>query len=151
MGERKKLSEKELIQVNQAIFSLRNVYESRLREESGDAGPSIAEMGVIMVLGQVGSVNSRSLARMMDITPGTVSQYVGRLERGGFLTQSREEGDRRSWLLALTAAGEELYREAFKGAVSYTRDLLSPLSDEEQRVLHGLLLKASRGNGYEWQ
>ncbi len=32
----------------------------------------------------------------------------------------------------------------------YTRDFLAPLSEEEQRTLHGLMRKVAEGLGYKW-
>ena len=148
-----RLSEQALIQINQALFRLRNVYESRLRRErAGDSETlSVAEMGFVMVLGQAGRLTSRELSRRMDITPGTVSQYVSRLSGRGLLEQKRDTQDRRAWWLTLSDAGQEAYRGASEGSVQYTMDMLSVLDPDEQRVLHRLLLKASHGNGYEWQ
>ncbi len=146
------LSDAEYIQINQAIFSLRNVFESRMRRENADTrGPTIAEMGVLMVLGQVGRVNARTLAAMMDITEGTVSLYIAHLVRQGLVEQRRDEADRRTWWLVLTDAGEENYRKAYEGTVRYTQDLVASLDGQEQRALHDLLLKLSHSNGYGWQ
>jgi DNA-binding MarR family transcriptional regulator len=152
LAKQRGLSDDEHIQINQAIFSLRNVYESRMRQESAGAdGPTIAEMGVLMVLGQAGRVNARCLSTMMDMTPGTISQYIARLVRQGFVEQQRDETDRRTWWLTLTAVGRERYRAAYEGTVRYTQSIIACLGGEEQRALHDLLLKLSHANGYEWQ
>lgn len=153
MGKTSRLSDHERIQVNQAIFSLRNVYESKMRREnSGDDNcPTIAEMGVLMVLGQAGEINAHKLSTMMDMTPGTISQYLSRLERRGLVGQRRDEKDKRTWWLALTETGVEFYRSAYAGTIRYTTEIISSLNQAEQRVLHDLLLKLSHANGYEWQ
>jgi DNA-binding MarR family transcriptional regulator len=104
-----------------------------------------------MVLGQAGRLASRQLSGRMDITPGTVSQYVSRLSGRGLLEQTRDTQDRRAWWLTLTEAGQDVYQRAHAGSVRYTTDMLAMLDPDEQRVLHRLLLKASHGNGYEWQ
>ncbi|HUX50382.1 MAG TPA: MarR family transcriptional regulator [Spirochaetia bacterium] len=147
------LSETEYIQINQAIFSLQNAYESRMRRERDSQGDdlTIADMGVIMVLGQFGRITAKTLATLMDITPGTVSQYVSRLQVRGLINQERNDHDRRSWWLTLSDAGSAAYRSAFDGAVQYTRDMLRMLDSGQQRLLHDLLLTVSHGNGYEWQ
>lgn len=153
MAKNSTLTDHEYIQINQAIFSLRNVYESGLRKEKGDAKNelSIAELGVLMVLGQADKITSRTLSVMMDLTPGTISQYVNRLRKRGLIDQLRDENDRRIWWLTLTKEGHDVYRSSYRGAVQYTRDMISMLDAREQRLLHDLLVKTSHGNGYEWQ
>lgn len=153
MGKPNRLSDHELVQVNQAIFSLRNVYESKMRKKTSNAAdsPTIAEMGVLMVLGQAGKVNAKTLSNMMDITPGTLSQYISRLVKRGFVEQERDLDDRRTWWLGLTAEGEKAYKAAYSGTVLYTSDILSSLGYEEQESLHRLLVKLAHANGYAWQ
>jgi len=148
-----RLSDHERIQINQAIFSLRNVYESKMRRENSGADncPTIAEMGVLMVLGQSGEINAHTLSTMMDLTPGTISQYLSRLERRGLVEQRRDEKDKRTWWLVLTESGVKSYRSAYAGTIHYTAELISSLDQAEQRTLHDLLLKLSHANGYEWQ
>jgi DNA-binding MarR family transcriptional regulator len=153
LAKSSRLSDSEYIQINQAIFSLRNVYESRMRSEGPDGGnsPTIAELGVLMVLGQAGEINARALSKMMDMTPGTISQYLSRLVRRGLVNQRRDEEDRRTWWLALTEDGEKTYRAACEGTVRYTESIIACLNKDEQRNIHDLLVKLSHANGYEWQ
>jgi DNA-binding MarR family transcriptional regulator len=151
VGRHAGLSDRELMQVNQAISSLRNVYESRMRADRRGKGPTIAEMGVLMVMGQAGRINARTLSGMMGITPGTLSLYLSRLQGRGLVAQERDAEDKRTWLLSLTAKGKKAYLSSRTGAVRYTSDLISCLGPEERKTLHGLLLKLSHANGYEWQ
>jgi DNA-binding MarR family transcriptional regulator len=153
MGKRLELSDEEQIQINQAIFSLQNVYESRMKKENPNAenSPTIAEMGVLMVLGQVGEVNARTLSKMMDISAGTVSLYLSRLTERGLVEQNRSKDDKRTWTLGLTDSGKKAYQSTRLGTVRYTADIIACLTQAEQRTLHDLLLKLSHANGYEWQ
>lgn len=147
------LSDKEYVQINQAIFSLRNAYESRLRGEGEEAmaGLGIGELGVLMVIGQAEGITAQELAAKMDLTKGTISIHVGALVEGGHVVQTRSGQDRRRWLLNLTDAGRRLYRDAFRGTVRYTQDILAPLDGAERKTFHELVTKLARGNGYDWQ
>jgi DNA-binding MarR family transcriptional regulator len=87
----------------------------------------------------------------MDINPGTISLYVQRLVEKELVQKEQDGNDRRNWWLSLTRAGRTAYRETITGTVTYTRDFLSSLKTSEQRSLHDLLLKASRGLGFDWQ
>jgi DNA-binding MarR family transcriptional regulator len=147
------LTEREYIQINQALFSLAHAYEARMQREEAEnpSGLALSDRAVLMVLGQFGPLNSRQLSRLMDINPGTISVYVQRLVEKGMIERSRDQQDRRNWWLHLTEAGLAAYQETITGTVIYTRDFLSALDGSEQRSLHALLTKAAHSLGFSWQ
>lgn len=147
------LSDKEYLQINQALFSLTHSYESRstTEEQRNPTGLTLSGRSVLMVLGQFAPLNSRQLSGIMDINPGTISVYVQRLVKKGLVQKEQDQDDRRNWLLQLTEAGQAAYQGTITGAVTYTRDFLSALSESEQRTLHRLLLKTSHSLGFDWQ
>lgn len=147
------LTDKEYVQINQALFSLAHAYQSRMARETrrNETDLSLSDRAVIMVLGQCEPVNSRGLSGLMDINPGTISLYVQRLVKKGLVKKEQDGNDRRNWWLRLTEAGQHAYRETIGGTIMYTRDFLSALDLNEQRRLHELLLKASRSLGFDWQ
>ena len=147
------LTDREYIQINQALFSLTHAYESRSTSDENRkrAGLVLSDLSVLMVLGQFAPINSRELSRIMDINPGTISLYVQRLVEKGLVEKDQDKDDRRNWWLSLTETGEETYRMAFAGAVEYTRGFLSALNELEQLTLQRLLLKASHSLGFDWQ
>jgi DNA-binding MarR family transcriptional regulator len=146
------LSKKQCIQLNQALFSVANAYQSRMVRERAveESGLSLPDRSTLMVLGQFEPTTASDLSKRMDINPGTISVYVQRLVERGLVERAQDENDRRTWWLSLTENGKAAYRETIDGAAAYTRDFLSPLTDEEQRALHGLTLKVAEGLGYEW-
>ncbi len=146
------LSDKAYLQINQALFSLAHAYESRMaREEARNTlGLRLSDCSVLMVLGQFSPINSRRLAELMDVNPGTISVYVQRLVEIGLVEKEQDTTDRRNWQLALTQAGQAAARGVVAGTVEYTRDFLAPLDESERRTLHRLLLKASHGLGFDW-
>jgi DNA-binding MarR family transcriptional regulator len=147
------LSDKEYLQVNQALFSLAHVYESRMagEETRNTLGLRLSDCSVLMVLGQFAPLNSRRLSQLMDINPGTTSVYVQRLVERGLVQRERDTADRRNWWLTLTDLGQTAAQGVIAGAVEYTRDFLSALDEAERQTLHRLLLKASHGLGFDWQ
>jgi DNA-binding MarR family transcriptional regulator len=147
------LSDKEYLQINQALFSLAHVYESRMAEEEtrNTLGLRLSDCSVLMVLGQFAPLNSRRLSQLMDINPGTISVYVQRLVEKGLVQRERDTADRRNWWLTLTDLGQAAAHGVIAGAVEYTRDFLSALDEAERQTLHRLLLKASHGLGFDWQ
>ena len=87
----------------------------------------------------------------MDINPGTISVYVQRLVKLGLIQKEQDQDDRRNWWLTLTIEGESAYQETVAGTVFFTQEFLQALSDEEQNMLHQLLLKTSHSLGFDWQ
>jgi MarR family transcriptional regulator for hemolysin len=147
------LTDKQALQVNQALFSLVNAYEARMTQENppDETGMTLYDCAVLMVIGQFAPIQSSELARRMDVTPSTISTYVRRLTQKGFVRMERDPQDRRTWWLHLTESGQPVYQMIVAGTVQYTRDFLSALSVEEQRVLHKLLHKLAHSLGYSWQ
>jgi DNA-binding MarR family transcriptional regulator len=146
------LSDKAYLQINQALFSLANAYESRMTKEEtrNTLGLKLSDCSVLMVLGQRAPINARRLSEMMDVNPGTISVYVQRLVEMGLVQKEQDSEDRRNWWLTLTDLGQTAAQGVTAGAVAYTRDFLAALSGDEQQMLHRLLLKASHGLGYDW-
>ncbi len=147
------LEQKQYIQVNQALFSLTHAYESRMLKDisARDAGLKLSDCAVIMVLGQMEPISASQLSGRMSINPGTISLYIERLVKNGFVERERDKKNRRIWWLTLTSVGHGAYDAIIQGTAQYTRDFLSALAPAEQETLHKLLLKASHGLGFVWQ
>lgn len=143
------LSQKALIQINQSLFSLTHSYETRMLKES-DNSLSLADCSMLLVLNQFAPITAAQLSRTMDINPGTISVYVNNLVRKGLLKREQDPDDRRNWWLMLTDEGKPVAANVVDYAALYTQDFLSTLSEEEQKIFHSLLLKASNGLGYNW-
>lgn len=147
------LSDKQYLQINQALFSLTHAYERAMEREKNRnvLGLALSDCSVLMVLNQFAPINSAQLSRIMDINPGTISVYVQRLVEKGLLQKRQGEQDRRNWWLHLTELGKTAAREIVASAIVYTRGFLDSLDEAEQRNLHRLLLKTSHSLGFEWQ
>jgi DNA-binding MarR family transcriptional regulator len=146
------LSDKEYLQINQALFSLTQAYESRMAEEEtrNTLGLRLSDCSVLMVLGQFAPLNASRLSELMDINPGTISVYVQRLVEMGLVQKEQDAEDRRNWWLMLTDLGQTAAQGVIGGAVEYTRDFLAVLGENERQTLHQLLLKAAHGLGFDW-
>ena len=147
------LSDKQYLQINQAVFSLANAYRVRCINEKvkEGLGLTLPEQAVLMVLGQLTPINSRQLSRAMNINPGTISVRLESLIKKKLVKKEQDQEDRRNWRLLLTEEGEELYQLTIAGTATYTRDFISVLSKNEQRDLHRSLSKIAHSLGYDWQ
>jgi DNA-binding MarR family transcriptional regulator len=147
------LTDRETLQINQALFSLTHAYEARMLVENPpeQTGMTLYDCAVLMVIGQCAPIQSGQLARQMQVTPSTISTYVRRLTGKGLIRMDRDSRDRRTWWLHLTETGRPAYEQIVAGTVRYTHDFLSALNDEEQQALHGLLRRTVHAMGYTWQ
>lgn len=75
------------------------------------------------------------------VTSGAVSKRLDRLERAGLVERRVSEGDRRSRIVALTAAGRELTDRAVPQHLANEARLLAGLSERERTQLASLLGK----------
>ncbi len=146
------LPDKVFIQINQALFTLTHAYETRMesKEKRNVLALKLSDCSVLMVMGQFERINARRLSELMGINPGTISVYVQRLVDLGLIQKLQDAEDRRNWWLELTVPGRMAAQGVIAGAVEYTRDFLAALSEEEQKLLQALLLKASHNLGFDW-
>ena len=147
------LTNKQFLQINQALFSLAHAYESRMAQENfpEETGLTVYDCAILMVIGQSAPVSSSELAQRMDVAASTISVYVRRLTKKGLVDMERDEHDRRTWWLHLTESGQSTYNDVIAGTIRYTRDFISMLNPEEQQTLHRLLLQISHALGFTWQ
>ncbi|MBN1689479.1 MAG: MarR family transcriptional regulator [Dehalococcoidia bacterium] len=146
------LKDPQYIQINQSLFSLTHEYETRMLKDARarEAGLRLSDCAVIMVLGQMEPLTASQLSSRMSINPGTISLYVQRLVEKGLVVRERDKSNRRLWWLTLTQPGHDAYKAIIEGTAQYTREFLSTLDNDDQAALHGLLLKASHGIGFDW-
>ncbi|MFZ1997060.1 MAG: MarR family winged helix-turn-helix transcriptional regulator [Solirubrobacteraceae bacterium] len=89
-----------------------NAIDARLQRE---CGVSLGSLNAMLVIASTPSCRVQDIAHAVAITVGGASQAVDRLEAAGHCVRRPNPVDRRSSLLQLTAAGQELLKRA--GAV----------------------------------
>jgi DNA-binding MarR family transcriptional regulator len=70
---------------------------------------------------------------------------IDALEAAGLVRRGPHPSDRRAHAVSLTDAGRETLQRARRLAGESQRELMSPLTAEEQATLHQLLLKLAEG------
>jgi len=105
---------------------LYNALGERLRAEHGLA---TSQFGALRIIGGRDDCRVNDLAREAAITVGASSKVVDRLEAAGWVSRRPNPANRRSSLLALTAAGRQLLDAATPTVESELRTWLAgPLS-----------------------
>jgi DNA-binding MarR family transcriptional regulator len=73
--------------------------------------------------------------------PAGVSRLLEELEKGGFVSRSRDPGDRRCVHVMASARGKRRYEAVLPEVMKAVDQALEPLSEGERRILRDLLYK----------
>ena len=109
-----------------------------------DSAITLPQMHTLEILGQQSPLRMKELAAKMGVTTGTLTVNVDRLEKQGLVARIPHETDRRSILVALTPAGNELFREHHDHHLHLTRELQAALSPEETAQFASILAKLTQ-------
>lgn len=109
-----------------------------------DTPITLPQMHTLEILGQQSPLRMKELAAKMGVTTGTLTVNIDRLEKQGLVARIPHETDRRSILVTLTAAGEELFREHHDHHLHLTRELQAALTPEETAQFAAILAKLTQ-------
>ncbi|PIE53833.1 MAG: MarR family transcriptional regulator [Dethiosulfovibrio peptidovorans] len=99
-------------------------------------GPlSPAQMRTVGVIGRNKNLRMKDIAEKMELTTGTVTVMVDRLQDMGFVERCRNESDRRSYKIVLSPKGERYFQEHVRRQESLVTKLTLGLKDDERRLL----------------
>lgn len=116
--------------------TMRSLYEGRGSQKR-----------ILMILLETGPITQRRLTERLGIQPGSASEVLAKLERGGLILRTESADDRRTTDVVLTEQGRKLAEEARQQRVIRHGEMFSCLAEEEKDTLLALLEKI---NG-DWQ
>jgi DNA-binding MarR family transcriptional regulator len=99
------------------------------------------ELRALVLIDRHPGVSQRELARLMSADPGNLVELLDRLEARVLIKRRVGSTDRRRRSLELTPAGARLLARATEEAHKAEREVLAPLSEDEQRVLEEMALR----------
>src|SRR4051812_4406403 len=112
------------------------------------ASDSIASLGlglsdfvVLEMLLHKGPMKVNDIGRKVDLTSGSITTAVDRLQARGLVSRAVDSEDSRSRIVRLTAKGKTLIHAAFSAHVTRMEKAAGGLNPEERRELMGLLKK----------
>ena len=112
---------------------LSNVVSQEIAEAYGERfGLAITEWRILAVLGRFPGMSAAGVAERSAMDKVAVSRAVARLLERGLLHRETHGDDRRRSVLELSEAGRKVYSEVAPLALSYERELLAPLSEDER-------------------
>lgn len=104
------------------------------RPESDEIDPRQGQGRLLLLLQRLQSVTQRDLGRMLNIRQQSLGELLMKLERGGYITRSPDETDRRTMRIVVTEKG----RQQLFQRVDFT-PIFDCLTDEEQETLANIL------------
>ena len=99
------------------------------------------QFAVLARLAELGPMSQNHLGRETAMDAATIKGVVDRLARQGLVATAPDPADRRRLTVALTEAGERLFRTRIDTALGVTDATLSPLSEIERDALSALLAR----------
>ena len=88
-----------------------------------------------------GASSQKEISERLGIDASDLVALLDDLEKAGLANRKRDERDRRRYAVMPTPAGAKVLRQRLVDVERLNREMLSPLSPEEQDELHRLLLK----------
>ncbi|MGH3197811.1 MAG: MarR family winged helix-turn-helix transcriptional regulator [Streptosporangiaceae bacterium] len=104
------------------------------------------DLGVLAVLQAAGQPSQRRLGELLGINRTLMVTVADGLEADGLLTRERDPANRRSYALAITAAGRTALAEMTRGARECEAELTAALPDARRRRLVELLRQIVPGD-----
>ena len=99
--------------------------------EFPDPSVTMAQMRVLMLLSAVGETRMSDLAHQLGISPSTLSSLVDRLVETHFVSRRDDARDRRSVLVSLAPAGNELLAQFNELGAGALRSLLEQIDAKD--------------------
>lgn len=106
-------------------------------------GISIPEWRVLATLGQFDVMTARDVGIHSRMHKTTVSRAVAALEKRQLIARRANRSDMREAFLALSEAGQAVYRDIVPMAKSFSESLCLGLSSEERETLDRLIARLS--------
>jgi DNA-binding MarR family transcriptional regulator len=112
---------------------------SAVFERFGLTGPSFAVLATLRRAGKPYQLSQRALTDALQLTGGTISVRIDRLERDGMVERLPDPNDQRGVLVHLTETGERLFDQVAPIHLANEDRLLSALNAEQREQFAGLL------------
>jgi DNA-binding MarR family transcriptional regulator len=102
------------------------------------------DLDLLILLEELQPVRQVALARLLVLSPATITHVVNELEDLGAVERRRDPSDKRAHHLHLTERGAAMIREAEAISQKVTESLFGILSTAERKAFHGMLLRVAR-------
>ncbi len=104
-------------------------------------GLTTEQFGVLASIKARGPQKPGELSVILERSPNSVSMLIDRMVNAGLVRRTRDRKDRRVVTVSMTEKGSTAVEPAFPAGWEFIHEVLSPLSDDEQRDLADALEK----------
>ena len=116
-------------------------FERLSSEQARLSGLTHPQFDIIATLGNTPGMSYKELGEKTLITKGTLTGVIERLEQKGLVERQRNDCDKRSFFVRLTADGEATFNAAFPKMVAMGRNLFGDYREEDFAALEKNLSK----------
>ena len=102
---------------------------------------SAPQLRTICVIGRNENIRMKDIADRMELTTGTVTVMIDRLQVMGLVERCRNESDRRSYKILLSEKGRKYYEEHRKRQRELVRKLANKVSDADREMCERVLME----------
>ena len=102
---------------------------------------SVTEIHTIEAIGMYEPKSMSEIAKILNITVGTLTVAIGNLVKKGYVERYRSDNDRRVVKIGLTKKGRLAYRVHDKFHSDMIQSMIVGFSEEEERILTDSLQK----------
>lgn len=85
-------------------------------------------------------LSSAELSRRFNVTPQTMGEMIGNLERRGLVDRVQDPANRRALRLSITPAGEQLYDACEAAMQAVEREMFANMSPRDAEALRARML-----------
>jgi len=142
MGEKNKYGKKTDLALNTWVKLARayTVFQHHTDENIRTYNLTTPQFAVIEALGHLGPLRVGVLCKKMLVTGGNMTLVLDNLEKQNLIDRTFSKEDRRAIVVQLTEKGKKIFDDSFVQLAQKITELLSVLSQDEQKQL-GVLLK----------
>ena len=123
------------------ISRLGMVAQRQFTERMESLGLTPRMWGALNVLEAEGAITQHALGKCVGSDPSSMVATIDELEAQGLVERRRHPSDRRAHALHVTTLGRQTLARGRDLAMQAQEDLLAPLSEDERKELHELLLR----------
>jgi len=102
-------------------------------------GLTTEQFGLLTAIKSRGPLRPSDLASILERTPNSMSMLIDRMVKAGLVRRTRDRKDRRVVTVSMTSKGETAVEPAIPAGWEFIHEILSPLSNDNQYALAGML------------
>jgi len=126
--------------INRSSRLIMRLHEGRLRA----LGLGMSQLPVLFALEEEGALSQKELAQRARVEQPTMAEMLGRMERDGLVEREANPEDKRGSLTSVTRSARAKLPKAKAALLQGEQEAMAGLSEEEKRLLLGLLRRVVR-------